>query len=152
MVGTPLTVTIVVVAQPVAVSVKVMVELHAVVVTLCPVTTPVPGFMAAQAELLLSHVPVEASLNDSVLPSQMGTLPVMAAGSAATVIVNVVKHPPNAPVCVYVMVVVEPTAAPVVYVTMPLLTVATVGSLLVQLPELGPPPVRLREVVPPGHM
>ena len=91
--------TIAVVAQPVAVSVKVMVELQAVVVTLCPVTTPVPEFMAAQAELLLSHVPVAALPNVIVLPSQMGTLPVMAAGSAATVIVNVVKQPPNGPVC-----------------------------------------------------
>jgi hypothetical protein len=78
-----------------------MVEVHAVVPVLMPVTTAVAGFIDAHEGLLLNHVPgADASLSVSVFPGQIGALPAIGAGSAATVIVNVAKHPPNGPICV----------------------------------------------------
>ena len=87
--GRSLTVTMVVVMQPVG---KVYVMI--VVPNATPVTTPEPATTVAIVVLSLAHVPpVEASVSDVVAPMQTLAVPVMVAGNGFTVITADVEHP-----------------------------------------------------------
>lgn len=88
-VGAEITVTTVVVLQPVG-SVYVIPAVPAAI----PLSTPVPETIGATAEALLLHVPPDVVLvSDTVVARQTVVGPPIAAGSGFTVNTRVRKHP-----------------------------------------------------------
>ena len=107
------------------------------------VTTPVPAFTAAMpGELVLLHVPPAVAFPRAiVMPTHVGTLPVMAGGSGFTVTVLFAVHPTPS---VYVITAV-PVATPD---TIPPASIVATALLLLHVP----PPVAVDSTdVPPTH-
>jgi hypothetical protein len=92
--GRGLTVTIVEAAQPVPMSVYVIVVMPPGLVGVPPVTTPEKGVTVATILVLLLHVPLGVpSLSVVVWPAQMVVLPDITVGNAFTVMVSTLAQP-----------------------------------------------------------
>jgi hypothetical protein len=140
--GNALTVSTLVVVQPVDVSVNVIV----VVPAATPPIVPVPAPMVAAAVVLLTHVPPpDASLSVAVAPAQTERAPLMAAGNGLTVtawVAYVVPQPFAMPYEINAV----PALTPV---TVPL--VPTVAIPVAPLLHTPPGVASLSDVVAPAH-